>query len=239
MTKDKINFNAGTWLAEILKSIGSYRTIHSFITSQEGLNAFLKTVEVITGSEKGMEIIKDESRVKVWHDSISFDIQKAEEFYNGQMVVLANTYTELVLKDFLFVLFSHFPDRMYEFLYTQDKQEQRGAVSLKEIVKVDSITKLIGNLAEQATANVLKGRLAAQLNNLAKITRKEVPDNLKNSLISLVERRNRIVHEASDEKVTKEDVESALDICIELISFFAKVSADSSIPLDEYRVFGL
>ncbi|MGB9181476.1 MAG: HEPN domain-containing protein [Pyrinomonadaceae bacterium] len=237
--KDGKHFNAGAWLAVILKSIGSYRTIHSFITSQEALHAFLKTMDVITGSEKGMEVIKDESRVKVWHDSISFDIQKAEEFYNGQMVVLANTYIELVLKDFLFVFFSHFPDRMYESLYTQDKQEQRGAVSLKEIVKVGSLAELIKNLAEQATVNVLKGRVAAQLNNLAKITRKEVPDDLRSSLISLVERRNRIVHEASDEKGTEEDVERALDSCLKLISFLAKVSADSSIPLDEYRVFNL
>jgi hypothetical protein len=139
MTESTKLFNAGDWLGEMLQSLGSYRTIRSFITSQAALNAYLETVEIITGSEEGVEIIKGGDRAKVWHESIGLDVQKAEKFYNRQMVVLASTYVELVLKDFLLVIFYNIPSRMYQFLYSQDKQEKVGTVSFKEIVKANSL----------------------------------------------------------------------------------------------------
>ena len=239
MTKNTKPFQAGWWLLEVVKSLNSHRIIHDFITSRESLAAFLKSQEVVMGSERGLEVCEDADTIKIFHDRISSDVEQAGKFYSGQMVVLASTYIELVLKDFLGIFFSHFPGRMYEFLYTQDKEEHKGAVSLKEIIKVDSMPELINNLAEQATANILKGRFTAQLNNLAKITKLEPTNDLKTKLSSLVERRNRIVHEVSKEEVKENDVESAFDTCTDLIKYLAEVSAHNNIPLDEYAVFGL
>lgn len=239
MTNSTKPFRAGQWLAKIVTSLGSYRIIHNFITSKESLEAFLSFQRVMKGSEQGLIVSEDVDTIKMFHESISNDIENASNFYNAQMVVLASTYNELVLKDFLIVFFNHFPERMYEFLFAQDKQESKGAVSLKEITKVDSIFDLINNLAEQATANILKGRFTAQLNNITKIIKLEVSSDLKGKLNGLIERRNRIVHEASKEDVNENDVEASLDACSSLIKYLAEVSDQNNIGLDEYSVFGL
>jgi uncharacterized protein (UPF0147 family) len=128
---------------------------------------------------------------------------------------------------------------MYEFLYAQEKEEQKGAVSLKEIIKVDSMPELINKLAEQATGNLLKGGFTAQLNNLTKTIKAEVPPELKGKLKGLISSRNRIVHEASKEEIEESDVEAALDACSSLIKYLAEVSDKNNIRLDEYNVFGL
>jgi uncharacterized protein (UPF0147 family) len=239
MTKSTKLFRAGQWLAEVVDSLGSYRIIHNFITSKEALAAFLGSQQVMVGSEEGMVVSKNTDAIKFFHESISHDIESAGKFYNAQMVVLASTYIELILNDFFLVFFDHFPERMYEFLYAQEKEEQKGAVSLKEIIKVDSMPELINKLAEQATANLLKGGFTAQLNNLAKIIKTEVTADLKGQLNGLIGRRNRIVHEASKEEVVEKDVEVALDVCSNLIRYLAEVSDKNNIVLDEYNVFGL
>lgn len=239
MTKSRKLFQAGQWLGEVIVSQGSYRIIHNFITSKEALAAFLESQCVFVGSDEGMVVSKNQETIKLFHESITHDIGNAGKFYNGQMVVLASTYIELILKDFLTVFFAHFPERMYEFLYAQDKEEHKGAVSLKEIIKVDSMPELINNLAEQATANILKGRFTAQLNNIARIIKLELSADLKGKLNGLIERRNRIVHEASKEEIEHNDVDDALDTCSDLVKFLAEVSDKNSIGLDEYNVFGL
>ena len=76
---------------------------------------------------------------------IRSDVKKATSFYNGQRVVLASTYFELILRDFLMAAFTRQPDRMYDFIQTGGDQVQRGTVSLREIVKADSLPQLLFN----------------------------------------------------------------------------------------------
>ena len=239
MAEDTKTFGAGRWLAEILHSLGSYRTIHQFITSSEALGAYLSTVEVMTGGEQGLQVSNDPESIEHWHGTISSDVKKASSFYDGQMVVLASTYFELILKDFLLAAFTRHPDKMYDFIQTGSDQVQRGVVSLKEIVKADSLPQLLSTLADQATEKIVRSRFPTQLKQLAKVAGHDVPPELKDRLTGLVARRNRIVHEASAERVEEADVEAALDTCLDTVRFLAEAAATTSIPLDEYQKFGL
>jgi hypothetical protein len=239
MVEDTKTFKVGWWLAEILQSLGSYRTIHQFITSPEALHAYLDTVEVMTGSEQGVQVTDDAESIKRWHGMLSQDVRKAGSSYGNQMIVLASTYLELILKDFLTAAFTRHPDKMYDFIQTGGDQVQRGAVSLKEIVKADSLPQLLGTLADRATDRIVRGPFPAQLKHLSKLVQRDVPAELKDRLTALVARRNRVVHEASDESVGEADVEAALDTCLDTVRFLAEVAAANSIPLDEYATFGL
>jgi hypothetical protein len=231
-------FKAGSWYMEIILTLNFYQVVHAFLTDKEALKKHLDSWQVIEGSDEGVKYHRVET-VPDFASHIESTVERGEQFYNKQMVVIAGTYIELILKDYLIVLFSHFPLRMYEYLYAQDKEEHRGFVSLKEIVQVKELNDLLKNLSEQATANALKGRFGAQINNLEKITKEKIPADLKLRLTSLVERRNRIVHEASSEEVKEEDVKGVLDTCLELISSLALASSKNSIPLDEYPLFNL
>lgn len=239
MVKDTKTFGAGRWLAEILQSLGSYRIIHQFITSPEALAAYLNTVEVVTGGDNGVQVTDDPDSVKDWHEMIGADVKKAGSFYDSQMVVLASTYLELILRDFLAAAFTRHPDKMYDFIQTGGDQVQRGAVSLKEIVKADSLPQLLSTLADRATDRIVRAPFPAQLKHLSKVVQRDVPVELKDRLTALVARRNRIVHEASGESAGEADVEAALDTCLDNVRFLAEAAATNSIPLDEYETFGL
>ena len=231
-------FKAGNWYQEILVSLNFFQIVHAFLTDKEALKKHLDSLRVITASNEGVTYRGLETAPE-FASHIESTVERGEQFHNRQMVVIASTYVELILRDYLIVLFSHFPLRMYEFLRAQDRDEHRGFVSLKEIVQVDSLAELLKNLSEQATANALKGRFSAQLNNLEKITDAKIPGDLKRQLTTLIETRNRIVHETSPEEVSEARVKGVLDTCHELISFLASESSRKSIPLDEYALFNL
>lgn len=239
MVKDTKTFGAGRWLAEILQALGSFRTIHQFIRSQEALDAYLNTVEVMTGGEHGIEVTHDPETIRHWHDMISSDVKKAGSFYDSQMVVLASTYFELIMKDFFAAVFTRHPIRMYEFIPSGENQGQKGFVNLKEVLDAGSLPQLLSSLVGRVTEKVARDSFPSQLKHLTKVTKLEIPAELKDRLTALVERRNRIVHAASDEVVGEADVEAALDTCLDTIKFLAEAAAANSIPLDEYATFGL
>jgi RiboL-PSP-HEPN len=238
MKQSREMFKAGNWYQEILVSLNFYQIVHAFLTDKEALKKHLDSLQVITASDEGVTYRGLETAPE-FASHIESTVERGEQFHNRQMVVVASTYIELILRDYLIVLFNHFPLRMYEYLYAQDKDELGGFVSLKEVVQVDSLNDLLKNLSEQATANALKGRFTAQVNNLERITSEKIPDDLKRKLTRLIEMRNRIVHETSPEEISEAQVKGVLDSCHELINFLAWESNKESIPLDEYSLFNL
>ena len=231
-------FKAGNWYQEILVSLNFFQIVHAFLTDKEALKKHLDSLRVITASDEGVSYHGLETAPE-FASHIESTVERGVQFHNRQMVVIASTYVELILRDFLTVLFSHFPSRMYKYLNAQDMAERRGFVSLKEIVQVGSLDELLKNLSEKATANALKGRFSAQLNNLEKLTDESIPGDLKRQLTTVIEMRNRIVHETSAEVVSEVQVKGVLDTCHQLVSFLAFASSRKSIPLDEYSLFNL
>src|SRR5688572_19729737 len=147
------------------------------------------------------------------------------------MVVVRSTYIELILKDFLRVVFYKFPERMHDYL--DEGNSYKGLVSLKSITKASSLPKLLYDLSEQAASNALKGRFKSQLNNLARIIpEQEITQDLQNELIRIVEKRNRIVHEASQEQLPIDEVRQTFDTCIKLLTSLADVAVRCGILLD-------
>ena len=219
-------------------SLNFYQIVHAFLTDKEALKKHLDSLQVITASDEGVTYRGLETAPE-FASHIESTVERGEQFHNRQMVVVASTYIELILRDYLTVLFNHFPLRMYGYLYAQDKEKLGGFVPLKEVVQFDSLNDLLKNLSEQATANALKGRFTAQVNNLERITGEKIPSDLKRKLTRLIEVRNRIVHETSPEEISEAQVKAVLDSCHELINFLALASSKESIPLDEYSLFNL
>lgn len=56
---------------------------------------------------------------------IRSDVNKASSLYDGQMVVLASTYFELILMDFLTVAFTRCPGKMYDLIQNGGDKVQR------------------------------------------------------------------------------------------------------------------
>jgi uncharacterized protein YutE (UPF0331/DUF86 family) len=223
---DKVVFEASKWYTEILSLHGVYLEVNSFLASPDARNKHIETRPVFVINDDNEEAISLAMR-----NHIVKNLEEAEKFYNRQMVVIAVTYIELILKDFLTVIFRSFPDRMYDFLYAW--QDKKGSVSLKDITKVNSLIDLLNNLSEQAASNALKGRFETGLDNLTKITKKKIPHDLRSELIRIVNRRNSIVHQDIKEEVNRSEVRGILESCLSLMQFLTEVAGNNNILLDE------
>jgi hypothetical protein len=250
--QNDIIFKVRRWGNEVYRSSQTYGHIRAFFNDSKILENYLDThkplnlVKLVRGENDTISmLLEDGSMIEITddefeetphtvvldQDNIKIHLQEAQQFYNRQMVVIVATYIELILKDFLQVGFCKFPERMHNYL--DDGNGYKGLVSLKLITKVTSLPELIFDLSEQAASNALKGRFKAQLNNLAKIIpEQEISQRLHGQLIDIVEKRNRIVHEASQEQISDDNVREVLDTCFELLTSLADIAVKCDISLD-------
>lgn len=248
-TPDNNNFKSHRWGSEIYRSIQSYWHIQTFFGDTKVLESYLdshKSLNIVKFVDGGLLLedgsiieLPDEDdefepsvhTISLTQDEIKANLQEAGQFYTRQMIVVTATYIELILRDFVGVAFRKYPERMHNFL---DKGNgHKAAVSLKLIMKAPSLVDLLYDLSEQAASNAVKGRFKSQLNNLAKIIpEQEIAQNLQDELVSIVDRRNRIVHEASQEEISVDEVRHALDTCLELLVSLANIAVKCGILLD-------
>jgi hypothetical protein len=232
------------------RSIQAYWHIHKFLNDDKVVEDYLsshKPLKAIRITDDGI-LFEDGSVVPLsdddddWElltahtinlspDEIKINLQVARQFYNRQMIVITATYIEIILKDFLRIVFAKFPERMHNYL--DEENVKKGFVSLKLITKASSLSDLLSDLSEQAASNALKGRFKNQLNVLLNIIpEQEVSQHLQSRLIDIVEKRNRIVHEASQEQITEDNVRETLDTCLALLASLADVAVNCNISID-------
>jgi hypothetical protein len=244
-----MTFKARRWGNEIYRSIQAYWHIQAFFNDSKVFRNYLdshrpsKPVMFVDGGfllDDGsiLELPDDDEifeptihTISLAHEEIKANLQHAEQFYNRQMVVVAATYIELILRDFLRVVFCKFPERMHNYL--DEGNGSKGLISLKLITKASSLIELLHDLSEQAASNALKGRFKAQLNNLTRIIREqELTQELQCKLIRIVEKRNQIVHDASKEQLINDEVRRTFDTCFELLRSLANIALKCEISLD-------
>jgi hypothetical protein len=237
------------WAREIYRSIQAYWHIQELLENKSALERYIQSFKKAQPAKfvDGGILLEDGSVVELPTDSDDFEegphtivlseeeitanLQEAASIYQRQMIVVAGTYIELILKDFLRAVFCAHPQRMHDFL--DDGTGQKGTVSLRLITRAPSLPDLLEDLAERAASNALRGRFKSQLGNLAKIvTEAQVPSNLQ-ELLSIVERRNRIVHEASQEKVNPDEIRLIFDSCSNLLLQLADSATKCGVPLDQ------
>jgi hypothetical protein len=241
-------FSANKWATELYRVIQAYWHIQFFLTNQDAISEYIKIHKApqpinpddsnsqLT-TKDALEALIDEQKHENPHmiimteREIAENLQESINIYNRQMVVLIATLIEQVIRDFLKAAFIAHPERMYTFLI--DDGGHHGMVSLKLITKAKSLTDLINELSDQATYNAMKGRFEIQLNNITNVVKAAVvPDEIKTQLIETMEMRNRIVHEASHEDITQDDLHNIFDTCIELLVFFNATANKNGIPID-------
>ena len=247
---DNTIFTARTWGSEIHRSIQAYWHIRTFLNDEKVVGDYLnshKPLKAVRITDDGI-LFEDGSIVPLsddendWElltahtinlspDEIKVNLQEAGQFYNRQMIVITATYIEIILKDFLRVAFLKFPERMHNFL--DEGNGNKGLVSLKLITRAPSLSELLSDLSEQAASNALKGRFKSQLNILSRIIpEQEISQLLQTQLIDIVEKRNRIVHEASQEQISEDNVRETLDTCLELLTSLANIAIKCDITID-------
>jgi hypothetical protein len=122
---------------------------------------------------------------------------RAGEIFIGQMIVLLVTYLELMISEYLEVLFAKHPMRMHEFLISNRQGlTLNGKVDLQEIINAESKDEIIDNLSKVAAMNATFGKFEVTLARLERLSNSKIRETQRENLLFLVEYRNKIVHEA-------------------------------------------
>ena len=93
---------------------------------------------------------------------------------------------------------------MYNFIQSGSNQNIIGKVDLKKILISSSMENLLFQLASDASNNATSGEYKSVLKRLVDITKGAVSLEEANKTIQIIEIRNQIVHELSQEEIDPE-----------------------------------
>lgn len=223
-------FDLGKLNNEIIVNFGAFEALQLLLNDQDALahhaaNLQIVSVTRLTGILEQIDASGDHPLRQKWLE----DIASSNKVYLRQMIILAVTYLERIIVEFLQCLFISHPSRMYEFLAPKQEKNSRGKVDLNEIVAAESKEALVTSLATRAASIATQGKFRTTINNIERLAKTELDTTLVCSIESLVEQRNRIVHEASSEEVTTGQVSSAFDTVINFLHTLGEIAVENQI----------
>ncbi|WP_166829874.1 hypothetical protein [Thalassoroseus pseudoceratinae] len=219
MTVAMSPFCLDAWSVRIHQALAPIDILQSMLADED-------TVSFLKPRLKGISYL---SNTAAWclNDSASDEYLRGEmdiarDVYMRQMVVLAATYTQLIVTDFFRHVFLAQPDRMHQVLPPDNKKFAQ--VPLADVVQTGSREELLSTLADQAASIIGAGepdkimkRLLAECNIKTKLS-------LVEDLKSLKELRNRIVHDDTNEKITFEQIHSMFGLLLALLYVLSLVA---------------
>jgi len=227
-------FNAGKWVAEVVSSLGSYNALQIFITHKETIEFHVNKLTIkrlVVSEDNSMDEIENiNSDTMLRNNQINL-IHEANQIYQKQTIVLIASYTEAIILDFLQCVFVTHPVRTYDYL-NDDEKGLKGKIDLREILEADTKDSLINSLSFRAASIATRGKFKTALNNVEKISKQKLDTELSSKLSSLVERRNRIVHELADVDVTNQEVLDGFDCLSDLISNLGVMAQDNGVHVN-------
>ena len=227
-----MKFKHQQWSEELQEALNGYIAIHDPIICSDALRTHYENSRLTEIAGLGYRVQEEEKSNDVSEEDVKdFREKWVEEFvseglvgvmiYRRQMIVIAVTILEAMLKDFVSSYFYTKPESMYSFV-----GDGSGTVSFKDVIKYDTKNEYISHLAESAAQKFISQKWSVLFKSLAKLLKQEMPES--ESLIELAKLRNEIIHEGAKIEVTNEHVFSCFDIVGELIEFLAQKSNKSS-----------
>jgi hypothetical protein len=157
------------------------------------------------------------------------EVDIANHVYLSQMLVLAVTYAELIIKDFYYCLFLDQPKTMNQILSLDGKGP--ATVSLNEIIDAGSTSELLNRQAELPVAKISVRRIDQVVSKIIKECKLASDYPLAEGLRLLNERRNQIVHEGKLDDVEIEHVEKSYGQVTYLLYVLGEAAIKYDLPL--------
>lgn len=219
-------FNIGKWRLQILQDLLAFLSLQALVEDNETLvNHTVKRIE--ENQIPWPPAFIDEMKT---HNPQ--EIAKANLVLSRQMIVLLVTYLEMIINDFFISLFSTHPERMYSYLTPKDADNShKGKVDLKEILLASSKEEIIQSLVERAASNATQGKFNAIIKTIEREAKVTIEPATVSELISLVELRNCIVHEASVENVTVLQVKTSAELIKNYLDLLGNIAENNGIAV--------
>lgn len=190
-----------------------------------------REIENHSGNQIIKEKVSDSSAAvkKVFNELIEKDLQNAVTILSRQMIVLAATYIEVILSEFIVSVFQNNPERMYDFLVLGDSEKGKGNVALKEILAATSKEELIGHLANRAVNQAITGKFTKIISRIKIISSCEIDE----SLGEVIELRNKIVHESIEPVINEDEVVSIFSNIENMLFKIGKSALENGIEVED------
>ncbi|GEM_PF-4224554 len=161
------------------------------------------------------------------------EIKIAYQVYLKQMIVLATTYVELILKDFFECLLTAHPQRMN--IYLSSEGTGKAMITLNEVINEISKETLMLRLTERAASIAVGPKFDKVVEAIIKECKLELHRPLVEDLRTLNELRNRIVHENTREEINIQQVHNNFGLLIYLLFILGQTAKKYRIPYwDEF-----
>ncbi|MCP4614289.1 MAG: hypothetical protein GY845_36855 [Planctomycetes bacterium] len=194
------------WYMEINQALAPVDILQSLLTAED-ITLFLKP------RLKGVSHLSNYEDASP--DYLLGEVNIAYAVYLRQMIVLATTYVELLLKDFFKYLFVFNPQRMNPYLAPDGKG--KAIISLNEILLTESKEFLLASLAEKAASRAVGPKFDKVVERLIRDCQLNYDKSLVENLRNLNELRNCIVHEGKVVEVDIQQVHDNFDLLLHLL----------------------
>lgn len=155
------------------------------------------------------------------------------QIFRRQMVVLLQTHLEQIIKDFSINIFIGKPEKMAGYILLDEFQD--GKDELGKILG-ENKTANLNQLPALATSKVIKGGLSKALERVKKLSNAKIKAHTKAVLAKLNETRTQIVHDTSDDEISKEFLHECFEAVRDLIVSFREVCAENNISdIEEFE----
>jgi hypothetical protein len=211
------------WEVDIRQALAPVDILHSLMTNSD-------IVSFIKPRLSGVSYLCD---CKDFSDEYFVgEISIAHQVYLRQMIVLATTYVELILKDFFRCLYTAQPQRMNKCF--QNEGRGKGKVALNEVINAVSKEELMSALTERAAGIAVGPKFDKIIESIIKDCKLSLDRPLIEDLRRLNELRNRIIHQGTREEIDIEQVHNNFGLLLYLTYVLGQAAAAYRIPyLDE------
>ena len=123
---------------------------------------------------------------------------------------------------------------MHQYLRSDHDEHLVGKVDLKDILVSRCMSSLRTKLASYSASHAGQGKYESVLKRLVNVTNNVVDEKESFKTVEIVETRNRILHELSEEKLDPKYVLNAFGIIGEFIPYLENAAVQMEIPIFTY-----
>lgn len=230
-------FDADYWYWKALEDFIAYKDMHDFVSSDNAMNAYKSSMGY---SSLAPELRTRETEIELTNH-IEVSLKGSLDHFAALTIIGMCTTFEVAAKDFFRKLFLKHPKYMHEYLGSEN---QKGLISLSEIIDSGDFKNLIDNLSDKAANIASKGKYGEVLRRAFKICGLEKNEQFTTKINKIQNERNKIVHEKK--VITREvnDVGNAHAIIAEALELLIKCALHKNItgrytcinPDSEYNI---
>jgi len=233
-----IEFDAVGWRVRVEEYLSAYRGLIDLLTDQKAMESHSKSIKKEIESRRDDDLLSQIFQqigkpfpTDVFVSARLSDVFGTFNIFSRQSIVVLASFLEAVINDFFYCVFCCYPSRMHQYLRSDHDEHLVGKVDLKDILDSSSMPSLMIKLASDSASNAGQGKYKSVLKRLSNVTKNVVDEKESFKTVEIVETRNRILHELSEEKLDPKYVLNAFGIVEEFITYLENAAVQMDIPI--------